>query len=267
MTGRLPLTKYILVAISVIGAIVSLAGYHANYGIPLLGIASRLDCHELCQDRCAGSSSNENFDGKVRNGFPGLDLVPLDTSKKSSMKDSSHVSGLQYLDDFSLSRFRECSSSKSKSTPKKQADCYKRRTFLPSQSPMVALVSFQGSGNTWLRYLLEQSTGVFTGSIYCDTSLKKFFPGEYIVSGNVLAIKTHIPKSHQVPVGVQNNLKRKFYDKAILLVRNPFDALVSEANRRWNTETEDNHLGLASEAAFVGKRLTIAITLYSVLPY
>ena len=28
----------------------------------------------------------------------------------------------------------------------------------------LALVSFPGSGNTWLRYLIEGATGVFTGS-------------------------------------------------------------------------------------------------------
>lgn len=37
--------------------------------------------------------------------------------------------------------------------------------------PMTALVSFPGSGNTWLRYLLETSTGVFTGSVYTDRQI------------------------------------------------------------------------------------------------
>jgi hypothetical protein len=33
---------------------------------------------------------------------------------------------------------------------------------------MTALVSFPGSGNTWVRYLLETASGVFTGSVYID---------------------------------------------------------------------------------------------------
>ena len=33
---------------------------------------------------------------------------------------------------------------------------------------MTALVSFPGSGNTWVRYLLETASGIFTGSIYID---------------------------------------------------------------------------------------------------
>ncbi|KAK4293256.1 hypothetical protein Pmani_034036 [Petrolisthes manimaculis] len=35
----------------------------------------------------------------------------------------------------------------------------------------VRLVSFPGSGNTWLRYLVESATGVFTGAVYNDTRL------------------------------------------------------------------------------------------------
>lgn len=37
--------------------------------------------------------------------------------------------------------------------------------------PMVALVSFPGSGNTWVRYLMETSSGVFTGSVYTDRQI------------------------------------------------------------------------------------------------
>ena len=37
--------------------------------------------------------------------------------------------------------------------------------------PPMALASFPGSGNTWVRYLIEGATGVFTGSIYLDHGL------------------------------------------------------------------------------------------------
>ena len=43
------------------------------------------------------------------------------------------------------------------------------------------LVSFPGSGNTWLRGLLQQVTGVCTGSHWCDMDLRRRgFPGEGI---------------------------------------------------------------------------------------
>ena len=43
------------------------------------------------------------------------------------------------------------------------------------------LVSYQGSGNTWLRGLLQQVTGVCAGSYVCDVDLRRHgFPGEGI---------------------------------------------------------------------------------------
>ena len=39
--------------------------------------------------------------------------------------------------------------------------------------PLVALASFPNSGNTWIRYLIEGITGIFTGSLYRDESLIK----------------------------------------------------------------------------------------------
>ena len=38
---------------------------------------------------------------------------------------------------------------------------------------VTALISFPGSGNTWLRRIIEEATGVYTGAIYCDKGLKK----------------------------------------------------------------------------------------------
>lgn len=52
--------------------------------------------------------------------------------------------------------------------------------------------SKQGSGNTWLRYLLQQSTGIYTGSVYKDFGLlKSGFPAENVYNSSVLIIKTH----------------------------------------------------------------------------
>ena len=52
--------------------------------------------------------------------------------------------------------------------------CSPEMKFLsPNKSRnLTALVSFPGSGNTWVRQLLEEVTGVYTGSIYCDSVLK-----------------------------------------------------------------------------------------------
>ena len=53
-------------------------------------------------------------------------------------------------------------------------------TVNPQHDGVVALASFPGSGNTWVRYLLQQATGIITGSMYNDTDLfKRGFPGIY----------------------------------------------------------------------------------------
>ena len=41
---------------------------------------------------------------------------------------------------------------------------------------LVMLASFPGSGNTWVRLLLEDASGFYTGSVYTDGSLGKFAP-------------------------------------------------------------------------------------------
>ena len=58
--------------------------------------------------------------------------------------------------------------------------CIKPLTYIPKSSRQyrVALASFPGSGNTWVRYLLQQSTGILTGSVYNDYEFKHgLFPG------------------------------------------------------------------------------------------
>ena len=64
----------------------------------------------------------------------------------------------------------------------------------PAFRDPVALVSYPGSGNTWVRGLLERATGICTGSVYCDNWLRMHgFRGENIRSGAVLVTKTHYP--------------------------------------------------------------------------
>ncbi|CAG9769935.1 unnamed protein product [Ceutorhynchus assimilis] len=96
----------------------------------------------------------------------------------------------------------------------------------------VALVSFPGSGNTWLRYLLQQATGYYTGSVYKDYGLlKNGFPAESIVNSSVLVVKTH-------EWGLN---ARNMFSKAILLVRAPDKSIQAEFNRQ-----SGGHIGFAS---------------------
>ena len=126
--------------------------------------------------------------------------------------------------------------------------------FRNSSGPVVALVSYPGSGNTWLRYLLEQVTGILTGSAYCDNELKSFFFGEHVVSGNVLLVKTHTGRfGLEDPVQALGSGSK--VEKAIILVRNPFNAIVSEAHRRYGKSSNqlNHHLHTAGIKFFTGR--------------
>ncbi|MDB4766594.1 sulfotransferase domain-containing protein [bacterium] len=71
----------------------------------------------------------------------------------------------------------------------------------------IALASFPRSGNTWMRVLLESASGQLTGSIYANDGIHSRGP-------DGLVIKTHSKDSFR-------------YEKAIVLVRNPFDSIDS----------------------------------------
>ena len=103
-------------------------------------------------------------------------------------------------------------------------------------SPVTALASFPGSGNTWLRYLIQQASGLMTGSVYQDqTLLKNGFPGEGIQDGRVIVVKTH-------------ELRRSNYTKAILIIRDPYEAILAEFNRQ-----NGGHIGHARPKAFMAQ--------------
>ncbi|XP_042210449.1 WSCD family member AAEL009094-like [Homarus americanus] len=87
----------------------------------------------------------------------------------------------------------------------------------------TALVSFPGSGNTWVRYLLQQATGYYSGSVYKDYALmKNGFPAESVSNGSVVVVKTHEWGPEM----------RKTFGRAILVMRDPYLAIQAEFNRQ-----------------------------------
>lgn len=145
------------------------------------------------------------------------------------------------------------------------------RHFLPSRAKQqIALASFPGAGNTWARHLIELATGFYTGSYYFDGSLynkgKPYFPisdrihklnicglnrpacwphfagfkGErdHWRSGRTICIKTHESGKKEIEA----------FDSSILMIRNPYKALMAEFNRKYG-----GHIGFASQAHWKGK--------------
>ncbi|ELU11422.1 hypothetical protein CAPTEDRAFT_193824 [Capitella teleta] len=94
--------------------------------------------------------------------------------------------------------------------------------------PSTALASFPGSGNTWVRHLIELSTGFYTGGMYRDPTLQRAFPGEGDRTRRVITIKTHWPWVGKVdPVG---------YERVVLIIRTPLDAMKAEFTRQHSSE-------------------------------
>ena len=130
----------------------------------------------------------------------------------------------------------------------KEYNCH----FINSTKSPIALASFPGSGNTWVRGLLQDITGICTGGIYCDPTLRRSeYPGECIRSGVVLVVKTHQTAPRWTGVYYDKSAPFKYFKKlehipvyssAIFLVRNPFDALIAEWHRRQRVNSSDNHV-------------------------
>ncbi|XP_060106065.1 sialate:O-sulfotransferase 2 [Heteronotia binoei] len=119
--------------------------------------------------------------------------------------------------------------------------CMDRRFLTARAKQLIALASFPGAGNTWARHLIELATGFYTGSYYFDGSLyNKGFKGErdHWRSGRTICIKTHESGQKEIEA----------FDSAILLIRNPYKALMAEFNRKYG-----GHIGFASHAHWKGK--------------
>ena len=125
----------------------------------------------------------------------------------------------------------------------------------------VALASFPGSGNTWVRGLLERATGVCTGAFACDISLRaRGFTGENLQGSSVIVVKTHRNAPYwergDKPATLRSSKDEARFGAAIVIVRNLFHALVAEWHRvvsnrfRVHTITLESHSNRAGEEWF-----------------
>ena len=109
-----------------------------------------------------------------------------------------------------------------------------RRVEANDTRPRVALVSLPGSGNTWVRGLLELATGYCTGSMWCDPTLRAMqFCAEGLRS-NVLVVKNHDPTirwRHEICPENATDMSKPVFGSAIFVHRNPYEANIAEWNR------------------------------------
>jgi len=115
-----------------------------------------------------------------------------------------------------------------------------------SFSTISVLTSYPRSGNTLMRTLLERTTGIVTGSdTRPDRTLSKALAqqhnlvGEGVVDKNqVGVVKTHFPE--------RKGYKTYNAHRAILLIRNPFDAIDSY----WNLCTTNTHTETVTDEVY-----------------
>ena len=144
----------------------------------------------------------------------------------------------EYLNMLELSAMRTClretvrrTAGRDLEVMVKENDC----NFIDkSNRKPVALASTEGSGNTWLRGLLEKATGICTGFLYCDYFMRKEgFIGEMIKSGSVLVVKTHTATPQWYGVKYTHPKRDEpYYGSAVFILRNPYASLIAEWNRR-----------------------------------
>ena len=108
-------------------------------------------------------------------------------------------------------------------------------------SKLIALNSFPGSGNTWLRSLIEKSFGYYTGSVYMDRKLYDGgFLGEFSqpFSGRTIMQKIHHNR--------RDKLTSSYYthtENCVTLMRKPKEAFLAEF-KRTHAKKASNKSGL-----------------------
>ncbi|XP_046352586.2 WSCD family member GA21586-like [Haliotis rufescens] len=121
--------------------------------------------------------------------------------------------------------------------------CPTATRFLDRPMRLTVLASYPGSGNTWLRYLIERMTGYATGSNWSDKQLlEKGFIGEFVRNKTTIVVKTHNDYSPTAKASVEST------NRVILLLRNPYDTLLAEFNRYY---TGGDHVAYAYVSAFI----------------
>lgn len=105
-------------------------------------------------------------------------------------------------------------------------DCSNNQLGVKKQFNLIPLLSLPGAGNTWTRFLIEQSTGFLTGSIYSEAGIVKSLKGELEnpADNNTIAVKAH---------SLGSFIKKKLQIAGcVVILRNPKDAILSDFTRR-----------------------------------
>lgn len=120
----------------------------------------------------------------------------------------------------------------------KECGGFVTRIAKPGTIPMRALASYPGSGNTWIRYLIEGASGIYTGSIFVAKSITDAgHLGELrnFSDGSTILQKTHHRAIYPYGYRQYNITWRRehiqlFQGRGVVVVRNPFNSILSYWN-------------------------------------
>lgn len=133
-------------------------------------------------------------------------------------------------------------------------------TYIPESLMRLPplLLSLPGSGNTWVRLLIELSTGYYTGAIYDDLSLQPTLKGEKTCGRRTVAVKAHpldvevIPHLQEIKIPGHKYKKKcskgsiTGFKRVILLVREPYASILADSQQGLTL----NHTGALTKEQF-----------------
>ncbi|CAK8682523.1 unnamed protein product [Clavelina lepadiformis] len=123
------------------------------------------------------------------------------------------------------------------------ARCDNIRFLPPANYSQTILATFPGSGNTWTRHLLERATGIYTGSVYGDKLLYK--SGFLAELPEISKVRSVVVKDHMLDKNTMTS-----YQSAIVIIRNPYDAMIADFNR---FASDGHHTAVVSEKRLQSK--------------
>lgn len=109
--------------------------------------------------------------------------------------------------------------------------------YLENRSPRNGLVSFPRSGNTWTRITFQRLTRIYSGSIYNDKSAPDpllHIPGTehvYVIKSHATAVTYPRTRAGGRTYSGGGGGDSFTLDRAVHLVRNPFDCVWSLLNK------------------------------------
>jgi len=115
------------------------------------------------------------------------------------------------------------------------------RFFDPDeQRPIIAISSFPGSGNTWARHLIHMASGYWTGNRRGSNHLKQYgWRGE---DADCKDRTTIAQKTHRL-----NKNQRCEFERGLVVIRNPFDAILAAFNHHKAGKTGEPDYSVYSE--------------------